>query len=116
VLIVKSGHDDIIPHPVIENYLTALKGTHPLTDRLTEVAIMRNQKRRGGSPIPPCCSTGLPRWCWEPGRSGSPEVRNQIHPTHIGALRLHDGAPPVALGSNPPFSRAAKRRDRPQIR
>jgi hypothetical protein len=26
VLIVKSGHDDIIPHLVIENYLSALKG------------------------------------------------------------------------------------------
>src|SRR5215207_5763815 len=38
VLIVESEHDDIIPHPVIENYLTALKGTHSLTYRVIEGA------------------------------------------------------------------------------
>src|SRR5215217_3841131 len=38
VLIVESEHDDIIPHPVIENYLAALKGAHSLTYRVIEGA------------------------------------------------------------------------------
>jgi pimeloyl-ACP methyl ester carboxylesterase len=36
VLVVESEHDDIIPHPVIENYLAALKGAHSLTYRVIE--------------------------------------------------------------------------------
>ncbi len=38
VLIVESEHDDIIPHPVIENYLTAFKGAHSLTYRVIQGA------------------------------------------------------------------------------
>jgi uncharacterized protein len=38
VLIVESEHDDIIPHPVIENYLAALKSAHSLTYRVIEEA------------------------------------------------------------------------------
>ncbi len=38
VLVVESEHDDIIPHPVIENYLAALKGAHSLTYRVIEGA------------------------------------------------------------------------------
>jgi hypothetical protein len=38
VLIVESEHDDIIPHPVIENYLAACKGAHSLTYRVIEGA------------------------------------------------------------------------------
>jgi hypothetical protein len=40
VLIVESEHDGIIPHPVIENYLTALRGAHSLTYRVIEGADM----------------------------------------------------------------------------
>ncbi|GEO17796.1 hypothetical protein MAE02_54920 [Microvirga aerophila] len=38
VLIVESEHDDIIPHPAIENYLAALKGAHSLTYRVIQGA------------------------------------------------------------------------------
>ncbi|WP_201832770.1 alpha/beta hydrolase family protein [Microvirga zambiensis] len=38
VLVVESEHDDIIPHPVIENYLAALKGARSLTYRVIEGA------------------------------------------------------------------------------
>jgi pimeloyl-ACP methyl ester carboxylesterase len=38
VLIVESGRDDVIPHPVIENYLTAFKRAHSLTYRVIEEA------------------------------------------------------------------------------
>jgi len=38
VLIVESEHDDIVPHPVIENYLAAFKGAHSLTYRVIEGA------------------------------------------------------------------------------
>src|ERR671912_1621607 len=38
VLIVESDNDDIIPHPVIENYLAAFKGAHSLTYRVIEGA------------------------------------------------------------------------------
>jgi pimeloyl-ACP methyl ester carboxylesterase len=37
-LIVESENDDIVPHPVIENYLAALKGAHSLTYRVIEGA------------------------------------------------------------------------------
>jgi pimeloyl-ACP methyl ester carboxylesterase len=37
-LIVESEHDHIIPHPVIENYLAALKSAHSLTYRVIEGA------------------------------------------------------------------------------
>ena len=36
MLVVESEHDDIIPHPVIENYLAALKGAGSLTYRVIE--------------------------------------------------------------------------------
>jgi pimeloyl-ACP methyl ester carboxylesterase len=38
VLIVESEHDDIIPHPVIENYLVAFRNAHSLTYRVIEGA------------------------------------------------------------------------------
>jgi hypothetical protein len=38
VLLVESEHDDIIPHPEIENYLAVLKGAHSLTYRVIEGA------------------------------------------------------------------------------
>src|SRR3954463_6675532 len=38
VLIVESEHDDIIPHPVIENYMVAFEKAHSLTYRVIEGA------------------------------------------------------------------------------
>jgi pimeloyl-ACP methyl ester carboxylesterase len=38
VLIVESAHDEIVPHPVIASYLTALARTHSLTARVIEGA------------------------------------------------------------------------------
>jgi hypothetical protein len=35
---VVSEHDDVIPHPGIENYLAAFKGAHSLTYRVIEGA------------------------------------------------------------------------------
>jgi uncharacterized protein len=38
VLIVESEHDDIVPHPVIENYIAAFGNAHSLTYRVIEGA------------------------------------------------------------------------------
>jgi uncharacterized protein len=38
VMILESEYDDIIPHPVIENYLAAFKNAHSLTYRVIEGA------------------------------------------------------------------------------
>jgi pimeloyl-ACP methyl ester carboxylesterase len=38
VLIVESEHDDIVPHPVFENYMAAFKKAHSLTYRVIEGA------------------------------------------------------------------------------
>src|SRR5215217_3394538 len=38
VLIVESGHDDIIPHPVIANYMAAFEKAHSVTYRVIEAA------------------------------------------------------------------------------
>lgn len=38
VLIVESEHDDIVPHPVIANYVAAFEKAHSLTYRVIEGA------------------------------------------------------------------------------
>ncbi|WP_404289934.1 alpha/beta hydrolase family protein [Microvirga sp. RSM25] len=81
VLIVESEHDDIIPHPVIENYLTALKGAHSLTYRLIEEAdhaLSEEAWQQSYTSLLLNWATEMVLGAREEG--AAPEVHTQIHP------------------------------------
>ena len=69
VLIVESEHDDIIPHPVIANYMAAFERAHSLTYRVIEEADHGLSEELWSRPIRRCWSTGPPRWSPAPARA-----------------------------------------------
>jgi hypothetical protein len=63
VLVVESECDDIIPHPVIANYMAAFEKAHSLTYRVIEGLTTASLRSPGSRRSRRCWSTGQPRWC-----------------------------------------------------
>jgi pimeloyl-ACP methyl ester carboxylesterase len=81
VLIVESEHDDIIPHPVIENYLVAFRNAHSLTYRVIEGA----DHALSEAPWQQAYTSHLVNWATEMvlgarERGSASEVRTHLQP------------------------------------
>jgi dienelactone hydrolase len=82
VLIVESGHDDVVPHPAIANYMAAFENAHSVTYRVIEEAdhgLSEESWQQAYTSLLVNWATEMVLGAREGG--AAPEVHTQVRPT-----------------------------------